>query len=208
MNHQQRWHNTVCEKEERHIDSLIQNIVNQSGTFPIAIMNCRSLSPWSFNSQPSSRAASSASVGQSSGRMEPLFFPFSTMNVSPSRSTTTTTATYSSRSSLPPGRCSASIPSSFVVKKEQRQTSPLPSTNDKKKQLQVRFDPTVRGKTFECSPHDLEQTWHPTEAFCHFEEQMRSDVRVARQLLKLKRCCRSRGGGGTAARAASARTRG
>lgn len=175
-----------AQQGERHIDSLIQNIVNQSGTFPIAIMNCRSLSPWSFNSQPSSRAASSASVGQSSGRMEPLFFPFSTMNVSPSRSTTTTTATYSSRSSLPPGRCSASIPSSFVVKKEQRQTSPLPSTNDKKKQLQVRFDPTVRGKTFECSPHDLEQTWHPTEAFCHFEEQMRSDVRVARQLLKKK----------------------
>ena len=113
-------------------------------------MNCRSLS------------ASSASVGQSSGRMKPLFSPFSTMNVS------------------------ASIPSSFVVKKEQRQPSPLPSTNNKNKQRQVRFDPTVRGKTFECSPHDLEQTWHPEGAFCHFEEQMRSDVKVARQLLKKK----------------------
>ena len=72
------------------------------------------------------------------------------------------------------------------MKKEQRQPSPLPSTNNKNKQRQVRFEPTVRGKTFECSPHDLEQTWHPEGAFCHFEEQMRSDVKVARQLLKKK----------------------
>ena len=162
-------------------------MVNQSETFPIAIMNYRSLSPSSFNSQPSSAASSaSARVGLSSGRMEPLFSPFSTLTVAPSRLTTTTTATCSSRSSLPRDQCSAPLPSSFVAEKEQRQPSPLPSTNNKKKQLQVRFDPTVRGKTFECSPHELEQTWHPKEAFCHFEEQMRSDVKVARQLLKKK----------------------
>jgi len=57
-------------------------------------------------------------------------------------------------------------------------------TNKKTNTRQVRFDPQVRGVVFEFTQQELEETWHSGEQSACFEEQMRADVKLARQLIK------------------------
>ena len=146
-------------------------------------MNRRTLSP----SLPAVASASTSTSNLSSSRIEPLSTPLSTLQLSPP-----SPSTYSSSASLP-------RKSQHLLSQQAKPTSapgveeptcipcPTPTKTNNNERIirrEVRFNPTVRGKFFECFQEELQDKWYPETHFGRFEEQVRADAKLVRLLLK------------------------
>ena len=59
--------------------------------------------------------------------------------------------------------------------------SPNPTSGDKRR---VRFDPVVRGRLVDTTPHDLLNSWHTPDEFRRLQDASQAEAKVHRYLLK------------------------